>query len=315
MQTLPLMPPSLAIVIVNWNTRDQLRECIASIKVAAQGDFVLSDVVVVDNASSDDSMHGIEGLGVHVQSIRNSSNRGFAAACNQGAKGLHTDYILFLNPDTRLFESSLSEPLRFMQQPENAGVGICGVRLLDESGQPSTSAARFPTLRLMLGNMLRLSRFWPHAFPSQLLSASEMTASGPVDQVIGAFFLIRARLFEHCTGFDERFFVYFEEVDLSLRALQLGFSSYYLSTATAFHRGGGSSERVKAARLFYSLRSRLLYARKHFHILSVVAVVLLTIAEFPLRLVQGLLRGSGIDMANTTSAYGRLLADFFRRAQ
>ncbi|CAD5370699.1 Glycosyltransferase family 2 protein [Rubrivivax sp. A210] len=309
----PTRPPSLAIVIVNWNTRNQLRECLASISPAVTPDFALEDVVVVDNASSDDSMQGIEACGLPLRVQRNAANRGFAAACNQGAAGLKADYLLFLNPDTRLFGSSLVEPMRFMQDPIHADVGICGVRLVDEAGLPSTSAARFPTLRVMVGSVLRISRFWPRAFPAHLHDAAELGGSGPVDQVIGAFFLIRRDLFKRCAGFDERFFVYFEEVDLSLRARQLGHASYFLATASAFHKGGGSSERVKAARLFYSLRSRFLYARKHFSAPEVAAVLLLTAVELPLRLTQGLLRRSWSDIENTAVAYGRLLADCLRR--
>jgi GT2 family glycosyltransferase len=88
--------------------------------------------------------------------------------------------------------------------------------------------------------------------------------SRPVDQLIGAFFLTRRALFEHLGGFDERFFVYFEEVDFSYRAWKQGWQSYYLSEATAYHRGQGTTDRIKGLRLFYSLRSRIQYAHKHF---------------------------------------------------
>jgi GT2 family glycosyltransferase len=85
-----------------------------------------------------------------------------------------------------------------------------------------------------------------------------------VDHVIGAFFCVRRELFEDLGGFDERFFVYLEDLDFSLRARKTGRTAYYLADAAAFHKGGGTSEQVKAHRLFYSLRSRLLYAFKHF---------------------------------------------------
>ena len=88
--------------------------------------------------------------------------------------------------------------------------------------------------------------------------------SRTVDQVIGAFFVIKRGLFEALDGFDERYFVYFEEVDLSYRLRLAGYRSWYLAEARAYHKGGGVSDKVKAHRLFYSLRSRILFARKHF---------------------------------------------------
>lgn len=145
------------------------------------------------------------------------------------------------------------------------------------------------------------------------MSSSDLRENSSVDQVIGAFFLIRKDVFDRCGGFDERFFVYFEDVDLSLRAKRLGYSSYVLSEVSAFHKGGGCSERVKAARLFYSLRSRILYAQKHYPRMEVVALVVLTGLELPLRLIHGVLRASWSDINNTCAAYTHLIAYFVRR--
>ena len=304
------MKPTLKIIIVNWNAGQQLRDCISSITYAKQEGFTLSDVVIVDNGSTDDSLVGLEQLGVSVRVIENKENRGFAAACNQGAAEVTSDYLLFLNPDTLLFEDSLIKPVSFMQQISNSDMGICGIRLMDEKGKISTSAARFPTLQVMAGKILGLTKLWPNVFPAHLMSSTELCESGAVDQVIGAFFLIRKNVFDSCGGFDERFFVYFEEVDLSLRAKQLGYLSYFLSEASAFHKGGGCSERVKAARLFYSLRSRILYAQKHYSWLEFVALLLLTVVELPLRLARGGVRASWSDIKNTFAAYKQLVTYF-----
>lgn len=303
----------LLIIIVNWNAGKQLRDCISSIAHAKQEGFTIADVVIVDNGSTDDSLVGVEQLGVSVRVIRNTENRGFAAACNQGAAEATGDYLLFLNPDTRLSEYSLTRPIDFMQQPSNFGIGICGIRLVDEEGNASTSAARFPTLRVMTGKILGLTKLFPRAFPAHLMSSSDLRERGFVDQVIGAFFLIRKNVFDRCGGFDEQFFVYFEEVDLSLRAKQIGYSSYFLSEVSVFHKGGGCSERVKAARLFYSLRSRILYAQKHYSGMEFVALVLLTGLELPLRLVQSVIKVSWSDLNNTFSAYMQLVTYFIRR--
>lgn len=308
------MNPNLTIIIVNWNAGSQLADAVSSITQYHHG--LVSSVIIVDNASTDNSLVQVEALQnlpfkLHI--VRNTNNRGFGAACNQGAILAASEYLLFLNPDTRLFEDSLTKPIWFMQQPSNYGVGICGIRLVDEEGNASTSAARFPTLRIMAGKILGLTKFFPRVFPAHLRTSYDLHENGSVDQVIGAFFLIRKSVFERCSGFDERFFVYFEEVDLSLRAKQLGYSSYFLSEVAAFHKGGGCSERVKAARLFYSLRSRILYAQKHYSSMEFVVLVLLTGLELPLRLVQGVLRVSWSDINNTFAAYTHLVAYFVRR--
>ena len=305
---------SIDIIVVNWNAGQQLSDVLNSVTLYHAG--LVASVIIVDNASTDDSLAQVEALQnlpFRLQIIRNADNRGFGAACNQGAMMAASEYLLFLNPDTRLFEDSLSKPIEFMQQPCNSGFGICGIRLVDENGHASTSAARFPTLRVMAGQTLGLSKLFPSMFPTHLLTSVDLKRSGIVDQVIGAFFLIRKSVLDRCEGFDERFFVYFEEVDLALRVKKLGYASYFLADAVAFHKGGGCTDRVKAARLFYSLRSRIYYAKKHYSGMEFVALVLLTGLEFPLRLVQGVLRASWSDIKNTFSAYMQLVVYFVRR--
>lgn len=294
------------IVIVNWNAGHQLRDCISSIR-DLHGD-VLTRIVVVDNASSDDSLNGIEFLGIPVTIIRNESNFGFAAACNQGAAIATMPYLLFLNPDTRLYENSLDTPLSFMANPENAKIGICGIQLINESGQVDRSCARFPTPLVFLLQSVGLNKLpglrrfslhrtdWDHA------------TTRTVDHVIGAFFLVRRSLFEQLQGFDERFFVYLEDLDFSRRAHLNGWQSVYLTRAQAFHAGGGTSKQVKAARLFYSIRSRLLYGFKHFSPAAAWAVLAVTILLEPIsRIVFSVVRANWRDAFYTLQGYRMLL--------
>lgn len=305
---------TLSIIVVNWNAGDQLRACMASIVQASAGMSPSCEVIVVDNASTDDSLSGIDNHGLTVHVIANADNRGFAAACNQGARVAHGEYLLFLNPDTRLFADSLTRPMEFMTRPENSSIGICGIRLVDESGDTSTCAARFPSLRVLSGVILGLSRPFPWMFPPHLMTPRELNTSQVVDQVIGAFFLIRREVLDRCSGFDERFFVYFEEVDLSLRAKHLGYASYFIAETSAFHKGGGCSEQVKAARLFYSLRSRVFYAQKHYSAAGLFGLALLMAIELPLRVGRGVARLSWADLTNTLTAYRQLLEYFLRSA-
>lgn len=311
-----LMKPNLSIVIVNWNAGQQLRDCISSIGRAGHEGFVLFEVVVVDNGSADDSLDGVEQLGVPVSVIRNSENRGFAAACNQGAAQATGDYLLFLNPDTVLFEGSLTRPIEFMERKENSSIGICGIKLLDEHGSYSTSCARFPSARIFFGAATGLSRLFPRVFPRHLMTGIECENGGVVDQVIGAFFLVRGELFRKLNGFDERFFVYFEEVDFSLRAKRLGYSSYLLAGATAFHKGGGCTDAVKATRLFYSLRSRLQYGKKHFSAAGNMGLMITTVfMEFGARVFAAALALSPSQMRETLGGYGKLFGYLMGRGK
>ena len=299
------MTRSLDVVIVNWNTGPALAECVASVLVAARA-IGPTRIVVVDNASSDASMDYALAAAPDIVAIRNAENRGFAAACNQGARGSAADYLLFLNPDTVVRPETLAQVLGFMDAPAQAQVGICGIRLVDGDGRPSTAAARFPSLPVLVGEATGLSR--AGLLPRHLLTDAECRDTRDVDQVIGAFFLIRRPLFDALGGFDERFFVYFEEVDLSYRARLAGWRSAYFAGAEAFHHGGLSSGQVKAARLFYSLRSRLLYADKHFSAIGSWATRVLTFAiEAPLRRLRARAL-SGASVAETAEAYRRLRA-------
>lgn len=301
------MNSSLDIIIVNWNAGHHLRDCLDSVVTAKRDGFMLSRVVVVDNASTDGSADGLEYSDLPLTVIKNPENRGFAAACNQGAAGTHADYLLFLNPDTRLYPNSLSAPIIFMEQPDHAQVGISGITLLDETGKPSTACARFPTLTIFVSEMLGLPRVFPQVFPPHTMLSKELLHSREVDQVMGAFFLIRRKLFVNLGALDERFFVYFEEVDLSLRAKELGYTSYYLSNVAAYHAGRVCSQQVPSAALFYSLSSRFKYACSHYRSWECITLILLTFSiEFASRMLLAVGRPSVTRVSDVLSAYRRL---------
>ena len=299
--------PSLDIVIVNWNSGSFLRECLRSICSACNENFELAHVVVVDNDSSDGSAEGLQFPGLPLTVIKNCDNQGFAAACNQAAKGSGANYLLFLNPDTALLSDSLAAPIQFMQQAENSKIGICGVQLLDETGHVARTCSHFPTPGLLCARMLGLDKLFPRLIPPQFLSENELRFSQTVDQVIGAFMLVRRRLFQELGGFDERFFLYFDDVDLSLRSRQLGYGSYFLSEARACHAENKCTRNVQGTALFYYLRSRIKYSWKHFGTFQGIAVLFATICLEPLgRVVRGIYRGSLAELRETFTAYLKL---------
>ncbi len=249
------------IVIVNWNSETQLADCVSSIEKFGGG--IVDLVSIVDNGSTDNSLR-LGATSVEVRLVELGYNAGFARACNIGARTGIAPYILFLNPDARLLPNGLQAAIAYMESPVARDVAICGVRLLNENGHVERSCARFPTWRTYVGKVLGLSRLLPHRFPLHFMVEFDHLSGREVDQVIGAFFLVRRDVFEALGGFDERFFVYFEELDFSLRARRAGWRTWFLGEATAFHKGNGTTDQVKAHRLFYSLRSRILYAFKHF---------------------------------------------------
>ena len=301
---------SIHIVIVNWNTGAYLSECLESVVLADRDDVTVERVTVIDNASTDGSAAALDDLDLPLEVVHNSSNIGFAAACNQGAAGSEADYLLFLNPDTRLFEDTLAVVTSFMDSEQAAQIGICGGQVLDPTGGPAISCARFPTLPVLFGKMTRLSLVLPRFFPSHHLTPAETSHSGIVDQVIGAFFLVRRRLFTRSDGFDTSYFVYYEEVDFARRALQQGFRSYFLKEARVLHAGNVSSDQVRDVRLYHSLRSRQVYALRHWPRWQAGLLALLTLGiELPARLTMALLQRSRSDFSATVSAYRMLIGD------
>lgn len=301
------MTPHLDIIIVNWNAGNQLYECLKSIEATRKAGFKLNRVVVVDNSSTDGSAERLDDISLPLTVIHNPGNRGFAAACNQGAKDSKADYLLFLNPDTRLFKDSLIKPLVSMEQAENKKIGIVGIQLIDETNQVSRTCARFPTPTMFFSKMFGLDRLFPALFPSHLMTEWDHSNRREVEQIMGAFFLIRHPLFEELSGFDERFFVYFEEVDFSFRARKLDWCSFYFADTQAYHKGGGTSEQVKATRLFYSLRSRIQYGFKHFGLTKAIIFTVGTIIFEPVsRIIFGLIRFSMVDLETTLKAYMKL---------
>jgi N-acetylglucosaminyl-diphospho-decaprenol L-rhamnosyltransferase len=304
----------LDVVIVNWNSGNQLKACLQSMKESNHALIYLNKVIVVDNASTDYSIENLnECDDLPLTIVRNPSNRGFGAACNQGAALGNSDYILFLNPDTMLMPNSLDSTFHFLAST-NAydNIGILGVQLIDENGKIQRTCARFPTLRTVSTTGLGLSRLFPYCFQDHFMLEWPHDCDRFVDQVIGAFFMVRRSLFQELNGFDERFFVYYEEVDFAFRAHRAGWLSYYLSAAQVYHRGGGTTGQIKATRLFYLLRSRSQYFGKHYGKWGFVYIVLFTFTgELVARLFSSLLRGAS-SFAETLKGYLYLLREPFK---
>lgn len=300
--------PSIDVIIVNWNSGGLLKNCIQSIPAALDGSFDLNRVIVVDNNSSDNSLNFEFDQNLPVSFIKNQENSGFARACNQGASGSEADFLLFLNPDTVLYNNSLSNPSRFLAL--NPNVGIVGVQLVNDEGDVARNCARFPTPFRMIYTSFGLDKIFPRIFPGHFMIEWDHLSDREVDQVMGSFFMVRRDLFVKLKGYDESFFVYFEDLDLALRAKKLGYSNFYLSSTRIFHKGGGTTESIKAMRLALILHSKLIFCKKHFNKVAYVFIFCATIIFEPVaRIVDLVLKGHPVEVKEVLKGYKLL----FRR--
>ncbi|MGX5776455.1 glycosyltransferase family 2 protein [Methylorubrum zatmanii] len=298
------MRAPLDVVIVNWNAGEQLRACLASL--AASADAAALRVVVVDNASTDGSADGLDRPGLALTVLRNAENRGFARACNQGAALGRAEAILFLNPDTQVSRDGIAAARAALEADPRTG--IVGARLVDDEGRTHRTCARHPTGARLVAHTLFLDRLLPGRVPPHFLLDWDHAETRPVDAVMGAFLMIRRPLFERLGGFDERFFVYWEDADLCARAGAAGFAVCHAAAAEIRHRGQGTTEAVKDRRLFYFLRAQALYADKHHGRAAFLAVLAAAFAvNLPVRFGRAALRGSAQEAGAVIRA-GRMLA-------
>ena len=299
--------PALDVVIVDFNAGALVSECVASIRAHPPTAARLASVVIVDNASSEPTASFVPADAEWLTVLRNERNRGFAAACNQGASLGAAPYVLFLNPDTVLLDGSLDAPVARLEDGAYQDIGIAGIQLRDATGEVTTTCSEFPRVGHFVHRALGLDRLAPARFRTGPMVDWDHRTTRVVDQVMGAFFLVRRSLFETLGGFDERFFVYFEEVDFAARARAAGHGSLFLADAHAIHAGCGTTDAVRAFRLFLSLESRLRYALKHFSVARAAALFGVTLLVEPLsRLALAATRGSADEARQVVEGYGRL---------
>jgi len=244
---------SVDIVVVSFNSRAHLRDCIAPLAA-------LPDVhaIVVDNASSDDSLDVIADL--PVTAIPRSGNGGFAAGCNDGWRAGDAPYVLFLNPDATLDEQSLRTLVARLT--ENDRLGAIAPRIERPDGSLAWSQRRFPRLRSTYARALFLHRLFPQAawFDELIRDRSAYAAPGSPDWVSGACVLVRRSALEEIGGWDDGFFLYAEDNDLCRRLRNCGYELRYDPSAVARHREGASSGYETLPVL---AASRIRYAYKH----------------------------------------------------
>lgn len=246
----------LSVVIVNWNTRDLLRDCLRSLRENA-GDVQL-EICVVDNGSTDGSPEMVGAEFPVVSLTRNRANLGFARAANQGLRSAAGRHYLLLNSDTRILSGALREMVEFLDREEKAAA--CGPQLLHEDGRPQNSVANFPTLATELLNKSILRCLFPHRYPRK---TSEGSTPREVESVIGAAMMVKAEAVEEIGLLDEDYFFFLEETDWCYRFSEKGWKVYQVPIARVVHLQGKSAEKVQARARIEYFRSRYTYFRKH----------------------------------------------------
>lgn len=253
----------LSIVIVNYNVCHFLEQCLCSVLRASAG--IETEVLVIDNNSSDHSIERLQPRFPGVVFVANEENIGFARACNQGWRMSKGEYILFLNPDTIVPEDCFSQCIGFMATHPEAGA--LGIRMLDGSGRflPESKRA-FPSPMTSLFKLSGLARLFPHSriFARYHLGHLDENKNHEVDVLAGAFMLVRRSVLEKTGAFEESFFMYGEDVDLSYRIQQAGFKNYYFAETPIIHFKGESTRKgsLNYVHLFYSAMS--LFVKRHY---------------------------------------------------
>lgn len=264
--------PDLGIVIVNWNTRDLLRDCLRSVG-ASQGDFTWR-AVVVDNASSDGSADMVRAEFPDVTLIASAENEGYPRANNRGLRALGfapgcadedaPRYALALNPDTVLPPGVLGDMLAYMDA--DATIGVAGPKLVLPDGSLDLACRRsFPTPQISFYRMVGLSKLFPRSrrFGRYNLTYLDPDVETEVDSVVGAFMLVRRAAIQQVGLFDETFFMYGEDLDWAFRIKQAGWKVMYNPRVTVTHvKRAASRQSRRAQREFY--RAMLLFYRKHY---------------------------------------------------
>jgi GT2 family glycosyltransferase len=248
----------LSVIIVSYNVSRFLEQCLLSAQEAMR--FIDGEIIVVDNQSQDDSCAMVQAKFPKIKLIANKDNVGFAKANNQGVAIAKGDYVLILNPDTVLGENTLKQSLNYIKNLGN--FGVLGVRLLDGNGDFLPESKRnIPTPKRAYKKLFFNTNKNDSA-SYYALHINEMEA-GEVDVLVGAFMLISRAVYNEVAGFDEDFFMFGEDIDLSYRILKKGYKNYYYGKTSCIHYKGESTPKDLAYLKNFSEAMQLFY-NKHF---------------------------------------------------
>ena len=287
-----MVKPVLSIIIVSFNTEELTRQCLTSLFQAdkrldfsgkPQGEEKIpAEIIVVDNNSTDGTRRYLFSLKKKIPSLRlllNPENVGFGRANNQAMKVARGEYFLLLNSDTIIPEAAISQTLLWLSShPE---VDLVGCKLLNKDGSLQLSAGRFPTLGRVF-----LTLFLDHFLRNKAMMFSPAKICF-VDWVMGAFMLLRRDVFRQTGGFDEKIFMYTEELEWCFRIKKAGFQIAFYPNAKIIHLGGGSSGGKKTNSIINIYRGFVYFYRKHYSPFSLVVLKLMLKVKAKLAILIG----------------------------
>ncbi len=254
---------TLSVIIVNYNVKHFLEQCLHSLQRSLEG--IEAEVLVIDNNSTDGSIAYLSPVFPAIRFIANEGNVGFAKACNQGLFLATGRYVLFLNPDTILAEDSITKSIAFLEA--HASAGALGIRMMDGSGRFLKESKRsFPAPLTSLYKLFGLSRLFPRSkiFSRYHLGHLAENQNHEVDVLAGAYMMIKREVLEKTGGFDETFFMYGEDIDLSYRMQRAGYKNFYFAEACIIHFKGESTKKgnLNYVKMFYTAMST--FVQKHY---------------------------------------------------
>jgi len=253
----------LSVVIVSYNVRYFLEQCLHSVITASQG--IETEIFVVDNASVDGSVKMLKEKFPDVLCIANTGNVGFSKANNQAIRQAKGEYILLLNPDTVVESDTFRKVVAFMNEHTDAG-GL-GVKMVDGTGRFLPESKRgLPTPMVAFYKIFGFSKLFPHSrtFNRYHMGYLPCDETNPVDVLAGAFMLLRKSTLEKTGLLDEQFFMYGEDIDLSYRITQAGYKNYYFPETRIIHYKGESTKKGSLNYVFMFYNAMIIFAGKHF---------------------------------------------------
>ncbi|MEW5993109.1 MAG: glycosyltransferase family 2 protein [Candidatus Zixiibacteriota bacterium] len=249
---------TVSVILVTHNSQPVLPDCLTGLKQSFNG--YRSEIITVDNGSTDDSINVLRRYFPDAKIVTNQRNTGFGAACNAGAREATGDYLLFLNPDVTVDREAIVELIRTLKGHRDAGI-VAG-RMRFPNGVFQATCRRLPRLsNLPFSRGSILSRFLSHDSVYTLPDYEDIT---PVPATSGTMMMIRRELFNSVGGFDARFFMFMEDVDLCLRLNGLGHRHYFVPTAGGVHLWGRGSNAGKFRRNCHHHWAAWKYFRKHY---------------------------------------------------
>ncbi len=244
----------LSVVILNYNVRYFLEQCIRSVQKALENWD--SEIIVIDNDSNDDSCQMVKTLFPNIILIENKENVGFSKANNQAVAVAKGEYVCILNPDTAVSEDTFRQAIEYSERIEN--IGALGVYLMDGTGNFLLESKRnLPTPKVSL---MKLSGFSKKYYAHQI---SE-TQQGEVEVLVGAFMILKKSIYNEVGGFDEDYFMYGEDIDFSYKITKAGYQNHYMGSTTVLHYKGESTKKddVYFERFYGAMQ---IFYRKHFN--------------------------------------------------